>query len=334
MFNHYVAIDWAMSNMAIARMTSISAQIKVIEMKSEIKELKLYLQNLQGSVCLTIEESTASQWLYVELRESVDKIIICDPYRNKLLSEGGKTDKIDAAKLVKLLRADLLKEVFHSNDKLIELRKLVSGYDDLIKSGVRMKCQRAALFRGVNQDHKKEKFLQSPSESFVLEGLDKQIQNYEEEKKRYVTEFKKLKKIHPQIKLVSDIPGMGDILATKVVARVVDAKRFPTRNHFFSYCGLIKLDRISAGKSYGQKTPRYCRTLKGVMKIAVTTSFDGPNSFAKYYEQLIVEKSMPPHDARNALARKIAATVYGVLKSGNSYKDSIARKGYVAKVDI
>ena len=323
-----------MSNIAIARMTSTSAQIKVIETKSDIKDLKAYLQNLKGSICLTIEESTASQWLYVELKEFVDKMIICDPYRNKLLSEGGKNDKIDAAKLVKLLRADLLKEVFHSNDKLIELRKLVSGYDDLIKSGVRMKCQRSALFRGVNKDHKKEKSLESSSEAFVLEGLDKQIQNYEEEKKRYFAQFRKLKKIHPQIKLISEIPGMGDILAVKVVARVVDAKRFPTRNHFYSYCGLIKLDRISAGKSYGQKTPRYCRTLKSVMKIAVTNSFDGPNSFAKYYEKLIVEKNMPPHDARNALARKIAATVYGVLKSGKSYSDSIARNGYVDKVDI
>jgi transposase len=334
MFNHYVAVDWAMSNMAIARMTSISNQIKVIETISDIKELKTYLKNLQGSICLTLEESTASQWLYVELREHVDKIIICDPYRNKLLSEGGKNDKIDAVKLVKLLKADLLKEVFHSSDKLIELRKLVSGYDDLISSGVRLKCQRAALFRGVNKDHKKEKMLESPSEKFVLEGIDKQILNYEVEKKRFVAEFKKLKKVHPEIKLISDIPGMGDILATKIVARIVDVNRFPSRNHFYSYCGLIKLDRMSGGKSYGQRSPRYCRTMKGAIKIAVTTSYDGPNSFAEYYQRLINEKKLPPHNARNALARKIAATVYGVLKSKEKYQDTIVRKSYVKNVDL
>jgi len=63
------------------------------------------------------------------LKDCVEKLVICDPYRNKLLSEGAKTDKIDAEKLVKLLKADLLKEVFHSGDKFIKLRKIVSGYE-------------------------------------------------------------------------------------------------------------------------------------------------------------------------------------------------------------
>jgi hypothetical protein len=46
MFNHYIAIDWAMSNMAIARMTEKSNRIVTIDVPSEIKELQLYLNNL------------------------------------------------------------------------------------------------------------------------------------------------------------------------------------------------------------------------------------------------------------------------------------------------
>ena len=108
MFNHYVAVDWAMSNMAIARMTEKSNKITTIDVPSYIKELQIYLKNLKGTICLTIEETTTSQWLYTELKDSVDKLIICDTYKNKLLSEGAKTDKIDAEKLVKLLKANLL----------------------------------------------------------------------------------------------------------------------------------------------------------------------------------------------------------------------------------
>lgn len=70
-----------------------------------------------------MEETTTSQWLYTELRNHVDKLVACDTHRNKLLSEGAKTDKIDAEKLVQLLRANLLKEIYHSNDRFIELRK-------------------------------------------------------------------------------------------------------------------------------------------------------------------------------------------------------------------
>jgi hypothetical protein len=48
MFNHYVAIDWAMSNMAIARMTEKSNKITTIDVPSDIKELQVYLKSLQG----------------------------------------------------------------------------------------------------------------------------------------------------------------------------------------------------------------------------------------------------------------------------------------------
>ncbi|NOT77741.1 MAG: transposase [Bacteriovoracaceae bacterium] len=156
MFNHYVAVDWAIANMAIARMTEKSDDIKVIDVPSSIKEMQIYLKNLKGTICLTFEETSTSQWLYTELKEYVDKLVVCDPYRNKLLSEGPKNDKIDAKKLVMLLRAGLLKEVFHSSDKFIELRKIVSGYEDTIKAGVRLKNQRSSMFRSVNKDHKKK----------------------------------------------------------------------------------------------------------------------------------------------------------------------------------
>lgn len=145
MFNHYVAVDWAMSNMAIARITEKSNKITAIDVPADIKELQIYLKNLKGKICLTIEETTTSQWLYTELKDCVDKFIVCDPYRNKLLSEGAKTDKIDAMKLVQLLKADLLKEVFHSSDKFIELRKIVSAYEDTIQAGVRLKKSKISI---------------------------------------------------------------------------------------------------------------------------------------------------------------------------------------------
>ena len=37
MFDHYVAVDWALSNMAIARMTKKSDEIKVIDVPADIK---------------------------------------------------------------------------------------------------------------------------------------------------------------------------------------------------------------------------------------------------------------------------------------------------------
>jgi len=319
MFNHYVAVDWAMSNMAIARITEKSNKITAIDVPADIKELQIYLKNLKGKICLTIEETTTSQWLYTELKDCVDKFIVCDPYRNKLLSEGAKTDKIDAMKLVQLLKADLLKEVFHSSDKFIELRKIVSAYEDTIQAGVRFKNQRSALFRAYNKNHKEEAEINTEADSFVLKGLDLQIENYENERKRYQNEFSRLMRLYPEIKRISEIPGIGGIGAVKIVSRIIDAKRFQTRNNFLSYCGLIKHEQMSGGKSYGKKKPRCCRMMKSVFKTAVMAVIDGNNEFSDRYKYLLEDKKYAEREARSATARQIATVVYGVMKSNKRY---------------
>ncbi len=183
-YDHYIAIDWSIKNMAIARMTKKSNKITVVDVPSDVVEVQTYLENLNGSKILAIEETTTSQWLYTELKDYVDKIIICDPYRNRLLNEGAKTDKIDASKLVQLLKAGLMKEVYHSGDKFLYLRKIVSGYEDLVKAGVRLKNQKYSLLRacGKSGDEKEDIKLNTKEEQFVLKSLDRQIDAYEEER--------------------------------------------------------------------------------------------------------------------------------------------------------
>ena len=144
-YDHYIALDWSEINMAIARMSKKDTEPKVIDVPSDLKELKIYLSNLMGNKILTIEETTTSQWLYVELYDYAEKIFICDPYRNRLLSDGPKNDKIDAGKLCLLLKGGLIKEVFHTTGKIYQLRKYVSAYEDLIKYGVRLINQKWAL---------------------------------------------------------------------------------------------------------------------------------------------------------------------------------------------
>src|ERR1700736_809154 len=146
MYDHYIALDWAQSNMAVARMTGLSTKVQVFEGPASVKDLQVYLKQLKGKKIFTLEESSTSQWLHTELKDFVDELIVCDPYRNKLLIEGPKTDKIDAKKLAMLLKANLLKPVYHSGEEFIYIRKLVSGYIDLVRSGVRLKNQRSSLF--------------------------------------------------------------------------------------------------------------------------------------------------------------------------------------------
>lgn len=320
-YDHYIAIDWAKTNMAIARMTKSSNQIKAIDVPADVNELKLYLQKLKGSKVLVVEETTTSQWLYAELKDHVDRLIICDPYRNKLLTEGPKTDKIDATKLVRLVKADLVKEVYHSSEDFIYLRRLVSGYEDLVTAGARLKNQRAALLRANGSKGKGiGKHPGAGNDNFVLGCMNRQISAYEEEKAAYEKEFKRLAGKHPEIRHQQSLPGIGPINAVKIVARVVTPYRFADKGHFWSYAGLVKHDKVSGQKSYGKRTPRYCRQLKGVYKTGAKAALRGNNPINDYYQYQLKVKGEPEYNARHKACRELAKLSLGVFKSGRRYQ--------------
>ena len=310
-YDHYIAIDWSIKVMAIAHMKRRSKTPRVHERPSDIKEVQGYLTLLKGRKILALEETTTAQWLYLELVDFVDRIIICDPYRNRLLLDGPKTDKLDAGKLCMLLRAGLLKEVFHSVNTLYELRSLVSSYEDLVQAGVRVLNQQKALELG--------HFTNGKNAPFILDHMKQSIEMYQTSKKEYEEKFEEISKKHILIKHQMEIPGVGVIGAVKIVATVVDANRFPHSGKYLSYCGLVYNEKLSGGRSYGRRRPRYSRRLKSVYKLAAMSCLSGnSNPMRRYYDCLIV-RGLAEHNARNAVARYIAKVSYGMLKNGQRF---------------
>jgi transposase len=316
-YDHYIAIDWSEKTMAIARMTRNQRFPITHEQPTNLKEMQLYLDQLRGTKILCVEETTTAHWLYLELCEYVDRIIICDPYRNRLLVDGPKTDKIDASKLCTLLKAGLVKEVFHSHALDFELRKLVSAYQDIVKAGVRFKNQRTAIYRAEGKNRTEK--LESKTLQFILEHNKTAIDLYEQTKSEYVAQFERLCKADKRIRHQTEIPGIGIIGAVRIVAIVVDAHRFEHTGKYLSYCGLVLLPKMSGMRSYGQRRPRCDRELKAVYKTAALSAVTNDGPLHEYYESLR-SKGLADYDARNAVARLIAKISYGMLKNGTPYK--------------
>jgi hypothetical protein len=218
-YDHYVGIDWSVKTMAIAHMTHDDEHPRVFERPADIKQLKLYLQSLVGRVIITFEESGAAHWLYLELVEMVERILICDPFRNSLLVHGPKTDKLDAGKLCALLRAGLLHEVFHSDSTLYELRLLASGYDDVVRAGIRILNQKQALTLAHRDS--------GTTSDFVTGILNEQIDLYRRSKRQYEQRFAEIARRNILVRHQKELPGIGLRGAVRIVAVVVDAHRFP-----------------------------------------------------------------------------------------------------------
>ena len=310
-YDHYVAIDWSLKTMAIAHMSERDDIPVIFERPADLKELKAYLGTLKGRTIVTLEESGAAHWLYLELIDYAERILICDPFKNKLLLHGPKTDKIDAGKLCKLLRTGLLTEVYHSSSTLYELRTLVSSYADVVRAGVRVLNQKEALKLG----HRNK----GRNAAFIGEVLEKNIELYRESKGEYERRFRDMARRNYLVLFQREIPGIGTIGAARIVACVVDAHRFPYVGKYFSYCGLVKHEKLSGGRSYGRRNPRYNRVLKSVYKTAAIAALKGNNPIREYYDYLMAQ-GVAEHNARHAVARYIARISYGMLKSGTRYE--------------
>ena len=320
-YEYYIAIDWSSTVMSIARMRSNSLHPKVDrDLPSKVKVIKDYIKNLPGKKILTIEETTGAQWLYVELKDFVDKIIICDPYRNSLLKEGPKNDAKDASELCRLLRAGLLKEVYHSNDENYKIRKLVSSYNDLIKAGVRAKNQLSSIYRSYGLNYKKEEIKTGDKyvNHIVGEKL-RSIELYEEEKAKYLKIFKEIGKKNKTIRNLTSISGIDKILSVKIYSIVIDARRFADKYKYWSYSGLVKYKKESGGRIYGKKNTKYSRELKAAYKTATQGALKGRNDIREYYEEML-KAGVAQKEARNTISRYIATSSYAMMKNGSEYK--------------
>jgi transposase len=321
-YDNYVAVDWSIDNMAIAVMKRGSGQVKVADVPTSITELKRYLKGLPGKTIVTFEESTGAHWLYLELKGVVERVLVCDPYKNRLLLDGPKTDKIDATKLVELLKGGLLTEVFHVDDEeLYKLRRLVAAYGDVVKHGVRSQNQRHSLIRALGSDADRV----DGATKFISGFLDRNISLYEETKSAYEAEFEKWRKKNRSLKALASLDGIGPIRAAEILAAVIEPKRFSTTGRYLAYCGLVRVEKTSGKKRYGTRKPHYNRTLKGIYNGAAMTAINGDGPIREYYDYLL-SKGIAEHNARVAVARYIARLSLGIMKSNEKYEPYRWRK--------
>ncbi|HER25459.1 MAG TPA: IS110 family transposase [Candidatus Atribacteria bacterium] len=328
LYDYYIAIDWSIDGASIARMRSNSMKVIINNIASNVKSIKEYLKALKGKKILTIEETTGAQWLYVELKDSVDKLIICNPSRNRLLEEGSKTDKIDAGKLCQLLRAGMLKEVYHTdNENSYRIRKLVSAYDDLTSARVRVKNQYSAIYRsiGLKKTEKGQYDKKDKAMNFILEHQIAVMKTLDEEREKFEALFRETVRNNHIIKQIKQISGFGDIQSVRAYGIIIDASRFKNKYRLWCYSGLAKNKRESGKKSFNKRDKRYSRKLKCVFKMATHAALGGKNDIREYYEYLLTE-GYTEKDARNTITRYLATSVYAVMKNKTKYEPYHWRK--------
>ena len=88
MANYYIGadVDSKMTELAIEKKEKIIRRYRV---PTSIPALREVLGGISGAKFLTFEEGPIAGWLYRNLKDDVDELIVCYPRRNKLIACDG-----------------------------------------------------------------------------------------------------------------------------------------------------------------------------------------------------------------------------------------------------
>lgn len=326
----YIGMDAHSSKCVFSVMNKEGIELDNVSIETNGKLLINYIRSIEGRKKLSFEECELSHWLYGLLKDEVSEAVVCNPLANGNYKRA-KTDKLDARKLANLLRGGFLVPVYHDGSERERFRVLMSGYQALVDEAIRLKNRYKSLFRKNGKRAKGEAIY---SDENLLEDLDRSdlkfvgkrlyslLSTMEEERKRYVSEIKRISKRFKEIRHLKTLPGIADIQAAKIVSQVIDPKRFANKYKFYSYCGLARHKWNSAGKDYGSKKIHGNRVLKCVYKMAGKSALKGNSGLRRYYDRLMA-KGVSDKNAYNAVCRKIAAISLSIMKHNRSYDDHI-----------
>jgi transposase len=112
---------------------------------------------------------------------------------------------------------------------------------------------------------------------------------------------------------LTELPGMGIVLAAKVLGHVGNIDRFPTEHHFASYTGSAPLEASSGNTIRHRLNTGGNRALNCVLHVVATCQIRDSGPGQQYYRRKIAEGKTPP-EARRALKRRLANAIYRTMK--------------------
>lgn len=283
-----------------------------------------------------MEATLFTGWIYDHLLPHARDIKIAHPLMLKAISTSKKkNDRVDAAMIADLLRADLLPECYMAPTEIRNLRRVLRYRNLLVRESTRMKNKTAGLFMEVGAEYDKSKLhskryfnelltsvrdvpdsvLQMARHSHDFMRLFKDLQ------KRLIRGLLKEPLLQERVRTLMTIDGVGEISALTWALEIGDPKRFRNRRRAISYCGLCGEQDESAGKM--KRTPISKKRNKHLQTMLIEISKLAPNWNARL--ALIHERETARGNRNRAtleVARRLVGLLLAVDKSGAAYDPS------------
>jgi transposase len=248
-----------------------------------------------------------------------------------------KTDKEDSlklARLIEMMKDELLPTVPIPSEKELRRRTLVAGYRRVKKNRTQMINLLHGLFvhQGITTVVKKDLATKTKREEAVkqLTGLEGEeaawiltcLKAHEERIVELERRMEEERKGDEQIKRLERVPGVGPLVALVFVSYLGDANRFDNAAQVSNYLGLVpRVDISGTIVRTGGITKRgngWLRSLLVQASWALLRWKDGGGLKAQYMTN---EKGLGKKKSIVAIARKLGVLLYTLVKNGTEYED-------------
>src|SRR5262249_880835 len=308
---HFIGLD---VHGAFCEMAVVNAAGRVVRRgrcATNIPALREVLDEVPQPRRLTVEEGPMADWLWRNLHEQVQELIVCEPRRNRLIAaEGDKDDPVDAEKLAQLYRGGYTKAVHHTaswEQALFKQHMLLyhQRVSRRVAEGHRARCllrRHGIVIRErdfTEADQRPALVARLPDYAVLREDLELLWQSYdlavvqEERCRRRLTQLAAPIEV---VRRFAELPGIGWVRAATLYVFLDTPWRFARKAKLWKYLG-IGLERRRSGNGPEQlRVPKVCnRVLKStILGGAESPAPAGANPFPHHSPSATHATPSPP----------------------------------------
>jgi transposase len=336
----YVGMDISSKSFVVHAINSKNKVVYKSEIKPTRQSLRLMIKRLGRQTKLIVfEAGNQLKWVALELKKIKGvHVHVVHPNEIKWINQSSaKTDKIDAGKLARLARGDMLPRKVHIVEGTVrQLRELISARHTL-------QSKRVALINSIRGCLKQEGY-RLPEKFFSQADWQGHLERMrlEDTQKLILTSYmtsiesilaaeaeltgKILAIEHEDIERLQSIPGIGGLTSRVIVSAVDDVRRFDSKKELSKYGALTPRIYQSGGVTHLGRINRDGRhevrrvLLQCAHTVARMKSYEA-RPLRMFFER--VRQRRGRKIAIVALARKLLTIAYGVLRTQTMYDPKV-----------
>jgi len=337
---HYVGLDVHRNRTSMEVLDGNGKSVLRKEVVGEWGKVVAEVEALPRPLAVCYEASCGYGYLHGRLSKVSDRVEVAHPGHLRLIFRSKKkNDRVDAAKLAKLLYLDEVPQVYVPDLDVRQWRGLIEFRRRLLDKRTAAKNQLRAILRSNNVrpakglwTKKGQAWLAALGEDTLppmqllqrdllldeLEGLAKKVARVE-------AELATIAGRHPAVTVLMTIPGVGIRTAEAFVAYVDDARRFGRSLRAGTYFGLVPCQDASGGKDrLGHITREGPPTVRKLLCEAAWQAVRRSPTVKAWFERISGGEPGRRKIALIAVARKLAVIMLAMMKSGQVWREGDA----------